>query len=164
MRPLMALTWASMPIHSLFILQNESAFSHYEFIFGILILLRHCCFSMIFSKFKPAEMCILSIYTVHAKPSHRNITQLWPVTLSVCMCAHKQNGPFVAFKAFISICYSISFNVILGLHLRHIKESVCACVCVFNEVIGLENTKPKVFVESIYRQLGMWEKEILLVI
>ena len=84
------------------------------------------------------------------------------------MCAHKQNGPFVAFKAFISICYSISFNVILGLHLRHIKESVCVCVCVcvcvFNEVIGLENMKPKVFVESIYRQLGMWEKEILLVI
>ena len=41
---------------------------------------------------------------------------------------------------------------------------VCVCVCVFNEVIGLENMKPKVFVESIYRQLGMWEKEILLVI
>ena len=38
------------------------------------------------------------------------------------------------------------------------------CVCLFNEVTGLENMKLKVFVESIYRQLGMWEKEILLVI
>ena len=72
----MSLTWASMPNHSLFKLQNKSAFSHYEFIFGILIVLRYCSFSMTFSKFRPAEMGILSIYTVHAKPSHRNITQL----------------------------------------------------------------------------------------